>query len=101
MTIVEIFDLISRGGAIATLTLGLWLFFNEGIVSGRAHRRVLRERDELQRELFETLGVADRATQIAAREVGRRRRASYGESQRLEAEHDLQRQGWADLPDAK
>jgi hypothetical protein len=63
-------DLVSRGGLVTLLVLGLWGFYNEKWVSGTTYQRVLKERDAYRDELLTTLRVADRATRVTERSVG-------------------------------
>lgn len=82
VTLTELISWIRDGGVIALLTIIVWGSYKEWWVPGTTHRRalderdlrerrILSERDELQRELFDVLGLADRATRVAERTVRR------------------------------
>lgn len=67
----ELVGLIRDAGVIGILAVIVIGALREWWVSGVQYRRVLQERDELQRELFHVLGLTDRATRMLDRATTR------------------------------
>lgn len=83
----EFVGIIRDAGVIGVLAIIVVGALREWWVSGDQYRRVLRERDELQRELFSLLGLTERATRVldrATTELGHENRLS-----RLQAERNV------------
>jgi hypothetical protein len=77
VTLGDVISWIRDGGVIVCLVLVLYGALNEWWVTGRQYRRMLRERDLYREELFQVLGMTDRASQALDRAthqviVGRR-----------------------------
>lgn len=62
VTIGDIIGWVRDGGVIAVLIIAVYGAFSEWWVTGRQYRRMVRERDDYKRELFDVLGLTDRAT---------------------------------------
>lgn len=62
VTLGEIIGWIRDGGVIAVLIIVVWGALNEWWVTGKQYRRAIEERDDYKRELFDVLGLTDRAT---------------------------------------
>jgi hypothetical protein len=92
----EFIGWIRDGGVIGVLAIIVWGAYREWWVSGATFRRTLAERDALQRDLFDVLRLADRATRVAETSVSRR---SSTRGTRAEAERDIRERGGRDSDD--
>lgn len=86
LSVGEFVGLIRDAGVIGLLVVIVVGALREWWVSGEQYRRVLAERDELQRELFHVLGLTDRATRVLERATRVAGRERVG---RLRAERDV------------
>jgi hypothetical protein len=103
LTLGQLIGWIRDGGVIACLIIVVYGAISEWWVTGRQYRRVIRERDELQRELFHVLGLTDRATRALDRATNQALSGSWSDddrsgNRRIEAERDVRLRGQDEQP---
>lgn len=67
LTVGDIIGWVRDGGVIAVLIIVVWGALNEWWVTGKQYRRILIERDQYRNELFNVLGLTDRASRALDR----------------------------------
>lgn len=66
-SVLDLIDIVTRGGATAVLLIIIWAFYTDRIVTRATFRRVLEERDQFRKDWSDAVRLIGRATSVADR----------------------------------